>query len=601
MPQDAHADGVRAGERGARNRRMLEQRVADQAARAGQVAEHTRREAGIGEHLHQQPTAPGGIARHLEDHRIAGNQRGGDRRTRQSEREIERCDNGPRAIRLEHGSVAADESLQRVVGQAPLEPLVVFHLVAIPFDQVGGLLYFTERLHPVLADLQRDDGRDVVDALLDQRSRAPQHVDAFLPGLGCPNRTGVLGGVYGRVHVVRRSGLEARQQPVPVDRRANLLDLAVAGHAPAGRGLPADQQRVFAAELRPHAGQCRLEIAMQLRRRLEHRRIGQAKRRAGGRGTAPSAHPSSLAQLPLIAWRQQHSGTAMELNHQEITVTPRAAASVVMLRDAAPGMQVLLLKRHESSSVLGGAHVFPGGKLDPADTELDMGAHLDRDLPALHAALGEPGLTPLQAAGLHVAALREAFEESGLLLAHGVSARLAAVAALRMTKGLPFNQLLADLWLRLDTSNLVPWSRWITPKVPSVTSKRFDTRFFIALVNDDVEVSHDDFEAVASAWLRPRDALELYWSGQMALAPPQIMSLAHLSRHRRGADVLDEARRCGPILIEPVSCEIDGERVVCYPGDERHPLAARGLPGPSRLVFRNRRFEPFGGFESLFD
>ena len=289
----------------------------------------------------------------------------------------------------------------------------------------------------------------------------------------------------------------------------------------------------------------------------------------------------------------------MELNHLEVTAPPRAAASVVMLRDAAAGMEVLLQKRHAASSVLGGAHVFPGGKLDPADLELDMQAHLDRDVQSLHEALREPSLSPLEAAGLHVAALREAFEECGLLLAHGASQRVAELAAMRTAEGLSFNRLLADLALRLDTTNLVPWSRWITPKVPSVSSKRFDTRFFVALVEEGVEVSHDDRELVETVWLRPRAALESYWAGRMMLAPPQIMSLAHLSRHARGQDVLAAARAAGPALIEPHTCEIEGERVVCYPGDERHPVAQRALPGPSRLVFRNRRFEPYGGFDTL--
>lgn len=291
----------------------------------------------------------------------------------------------------------------------------------------------------------------------------------------------------------------------------------------------------------------------------------------------------------------------MELNHLEVTTAPRAAATVVMLRDSADGLEVLMLKRHAASSVLGGAFVFPGGKLDPADTELDMAVHLDQDPAALHRALGEPGLSLLEAAGLHVAALREAFEESGLLLAHDVTKRLAELAAMRVTRGLSFNRLLADLSLRLDTGNLAPWSRWITPKVPSVTSKRFDTRFFIAVVNDEVEVSHDNHEAVESVWVKPRAALAAYWSGTMALAPPQIMSLAHLVRHGSAGSVLEEARRIGPTLIEPHTCEIEGQRVVCYPGDERHAVRLRMLPGPSRLVFRNSRFEPFDGFEAFFN
>jgi len=272
----------------------------------------------------------------------------------------------------------------------------------------------------------------------------------------------------------------------------------------------------------------------------------------------------------------------------------------VMLRDAKGGLEVLLLKRHASSNAFGGAHVFPGGKLDRADTELDMAAHLDQGVETLHAALHEPDLTPLQAAGLHVAALREAFEECGLLLAHGASERLAELASMRVTQGLTFNRLLADLSLRLDTTNLVPWSRWITPRVPSLTTRRFDTRFFLASVDEGLSVSHDDREAVDSVWLRPRTALERYWEGGMTLAPPQIMSLAQLARHDRVQDVLDQARAAGPALIEPHSCEIGGLRVVCYPGDERHPVPALAMRGPTRLVFRNGHFEPFDGFEGFF-
>jgi len=290
----------------------------------------------------------------------------------------------------------------------------------------------------------------------------------------------------------------------------------------------------------------------------------------------------------------------MELNHQEVTSAPQAAASVVMLRDAGAGLEVLLLKRHASSNAFGGAHVFPGGKLDEADSELDMAAHLDQDVEALHAALHEPDLTPLKAAGLHVAALREAFEECGLLLAHGASERLGELASMRVTQGLAFNRLLADLSLRLDTTNLVPWSRWITPRVPSLTTRRFDTRFFLASVDEGMSVSHDDREAVDSVWLQPRTALERYWEGELTFAPPQIMSLAHLARHGRVRDVLEQARSVGPALIEPHSCEIDGLRVVCYPGDERHPVPSPALPGPTRLVFRNRRFEPFDGFHGFF-
>ena len=101
--------------------------------------------------------------------------------------------------------------------------------------------------------------------------------------------------------------------------------------------------------------------------------------------------------------------------------------------------------------------------------------------------------------------------------------------------------------------------------------------------------------------LSPRAALLQYWDGQIELAPPQIMSLSHLSRHRSVASVMDAARKQPPPLVLPESFDEDGTRVLCYPGDPRHSVAARALPGVTRLLYRNKRFEPTQGFEALFD
>ena len=106
----------------------------------------------------------------------------------------------------------------------------------------------------------------------------------------------------------------------------------------------------------------------------------------------------------------------MELNTQTITTPPLDSASVVLLRDSAQGLQVLLLRRHQASSVLGGAYVFPGGKLDLADQNRAVLARLSQDPSTLHQRLAEPDLSADRAAGLFVAAIREAFEECGILL-----------------------------------------------------------------------------------------------------------------------------------------------------------------------------------------
>ncbi len=293
----------------------------------------------------------------------------------------------------------------------------------------------------------------------------------------------------------------------------------------------------------------------------------------------------------------------MELNLEIVTTPPRPAATVVLLRDAPAGLEVFLMKRHGLSDVLGGAYVFPGGKVDAADAELDPALHLDQPLDALHAGLNEPDITDRTAAGLYVAALREAFEESGVLFAQDGWSQVfnpADLAAALLQGGTPFNTVLSALRLRLQTRSVVPWSRWITPTAPSVTNKRFDTRFFVAAVPDGQVASHDNFETTESIWLSPRTALQRYWDGVIELAPPQIMSLAHLARHGDVQSVLAAARARLPPVIQPEPFDHEGARVICYPGDARHSVREQALPGPTRLCYRNKRFEPDAGFEALF-
>lgn len=289
----------------------------------------------------------------------------------------------------------------------------------------------------------------------------------------------------------------------------------------------------------------------------------------------------------------------MELNRTLIDTPPRDAATVVMLRDADQGLEVFLLKRAAASDVLGGAYVFPGGKIDAGDSMLIP--QLDQPLDRLHAALGETEATAEHAACCYVAALREAFEESGVLYAHGATAAQVEEASALLRAGQGFAAVLSQLRLRLDTRSVLPWSRWVTPKLASVSSKRFDTRFFVAAVPAVQTARHDDYEATASVWLGPRTALEQYRDGHIELAPPQIMSLAHLARHTSVASVLAEARGKSPALVQPEPYDDEqGVRVLCYPGDPRHSVHERALPGPTRLRYRQKRFEPEGGFDALF-
>lgn len=280
----------------------------------------------------------------------------------------------------------------------------------------------------------------------------------------------------------------------------------------------------------------------------------------------------------------------MELNSEIVTDPPRDASTVVLLRDSADGLQVLMMQRHNASQVLGGVHVFPGGKLDDADMSPSLLQLLQEDSAQLHHLLNEPALEPLRAAGLYVAALRELHEEAGILLGS---------AAAPVSEPGHWAQAVATLGHKLRASLLTPWSRWITPKQPSVTNKRFDTRFFLAQAQAHQVGQHDNHEATEIRWLSPNEALHAYWDRQIELAPPQIMSLAHLLQYTHTEQALADARQQPPALVEPEAHDIHGERMICYPGDPMHSVRRAAFAGPTRLYFRNKRFEPEGGLAAL--
>ena len=251
------------------------------------------------------------------------------------------------------------------------------------------------------------------------------------------------------------------------------------------------------------------------------------------------------------------------------------------------------MKRSGLSDTFGDAYVFPGGKLDAHDTSPDALAALDTPAAALAHQLGEPEQAQAVAAGLFVAALREMFEEAGVLLTQGNDRPASLQPA-------DWRAWVAQGKAHLSASALVPWSRWITPRMAAMSKKRFDTRFFLAMAPTDQVASHDNFETTASIWLTPKDALQRYYRGEIEMAPPQIMSLAHLARFASAAEALSAARQQKPPCVCPENFSEDGAIILCYPGDSKHSVAQRALPGPTRLLYRNRRFEPAGDFETLF-
>ena len=288
------------------------------------------------------------------------------------------------------------------------------------------------------------------------------------------------------------------------------------------------------------------------------------------------------------------------MNPTETERPPRDAASLVLLRDGSAGLEVLLLRRHADSRVMGGVHVFPGGKLDPTDCSPDALAALDLAAEQLLARLDEPALTPEKAAGLHLAALRETFEEAGLLLAESADAEARQALADRQAGGEALADAMAALGLRWQASAILPWSRWITPRHPA-SGAAFDTRFFLARLPAGQEARHDGYETTEAVWLAPRQALTLHAEHRLELVPPQLMSLVKLARHATVDSAWNEALAARPPRIQPEASEVDGERLLYLPGDPLHSVRERALPGPTRLHWLPRRFEPVGGFAAWFD
>jgi len=285
---------------------------------------------------------------------------------------------------------------------------------------------------------------------------------------------------------------------------------------------------------------------------------------------------------------------------------PRASASVLLLREGARGPEVLLLRRHPGTEVLGGYYVFPGGKLDAADCTPDWLPVLDQPEADFAHQLNEPHTPSAQARGLHLAALRELYEEAGVLLA-APAERARSLGCWppldlqkRLEPGLPWPEALHAHGLQAHTAALRPWSRWITPRSPVVGTARFDTRFFLALLPPGQQAQPDQREAVEALWLAPREALQRHWTHELELIAPQLMALAELARFGSAAAAWQQALARRAPCIEPAPFAEGALRGLCYPGDPCHPQPERVLPGPTRLRVLGRRFEPVEGFEGWF-
>lgn len=236
----------------------------------------------------------------------------------------------------------------------------------------------------------------------------------------------------------------------------------------------------------------------------------------------------------------------------------------MLLRDGASGPEVYLVKRSRTVDFMAGAHVFPGGRLDKSDASPEACALLAAGAAGLQERLGE-ALVPTHAAGLYIAAIRETFEEAGLLLGQLGPSWAMADARKAVAGGAQFITLMA----RLDAPALVPWVRWVTPEV---SPKRFDARFFLARAPEGQEPEVDGYEATEGLWITPREALKRWEEGSMQLAPATAKSIDMLSEHASVDSALQSAAKRPPPLSMPIVWSEEGRAFISLPGDPRHPL-----------------------------
>ena len=204
---------------------------------------------------------------------------------------------------------------------------------------------------------------------------------------------------------------------------------------------------------------------------------------------------------------------------------PRPAATVVLLRPGRDGLVALLTHRPASMAFAPDVHVFPGGRVDEADLDASVQARSVTSPEAAATALGGD-LPPVDALGAYIAAIREAFEEVGILLAdHDADADLGDARATLLASAAAWPSIVDRLDLRLRTDLLVPLSRWVTPPI---LERRFDARFFAAAMPDEADATLIGDEVVAHAWHRPIDALESMGRGELAMWLPTSTTLAQL-------------------------------------------------------------------------
>lgn len=253
-------------------------------------------------------------------------------------------------------------------------------------------------------------------------------------------------------------------------------------------------------------------------------------------------------------------------------VVPRPASTVLTLRDGDNGYEILMLRRNENSAFMPGVYVFPGGVLDGEDGKDDVGFGMSDDVASARLSVSGGGLA------YYVAALRELFEEAGLLIACTSEGEEVCFSEpedrdrlseerRQINKGtLGFADMLRARGLQVDLRGVAYLAHWITPEgLP----RRYDTRFFVALAPSDQLAAHDAGETIADRWMRPVDALAAHDRGDIEIMLPTRHNLEAVAHFREAHEVIAYARSLGPVAaVKPLSAERIAGPAPLLPADE---------------------------------
>ena len=255
-----------------------------------------------------------------------------------------------------------------------------------------------------------------------------------------------------------------------------------------------------------------------------------------------------------------------------------------------------MVRRHTAVTVMAGAHVFPGGQLSLADEAGDVAALCD----GLAGVRGRmEGVLEDEARAFHVAAVRELYEEGGILLArsrHGtpVGDRPGEIEALdagrdAMAAGRPFVDVLAGERWRVALDWLTIFAHWVTP---DIEPRRFDAYFFLAVEPEPQDASHCGRETTGGVWIRPGEALTRCRRGEMVLPPPTWTTLRQLEKFATVGEAMAWARSCPVPRIQPKSMFQGSTRIVTLPGDPSYPAVDGFSARETRFAIENGRWRP---------